>query len=143
MLEPQASQVVGIVPDVPLGGVRSAVLPMAYYIDPATTDVLVMKLDGQRIPETMRALQDTWAKRTNGRAFPGQFMDQIINGLYADIVRQTKLFAAFSGVAIIVAALGLLGLAVFTASPSRPNAATTMATPENAANNVVCRKISA
>jgi putative ABC transport system permease protein len=47
--------------------------------------------------------------------FPGQFMDQIINGLYADIVRQTKLFAAFSAVAVVVAALGLLGLAVFTA----------------------------
>jgi len=42
-------------------------------------------------------------------------MDQMLNGLYADILRQTKLFAAFSGVAIIVASLGLLGLAVFTA----------------------------
>ena len=114
-LDAQGSQIVGIVPDVPLGSVRTAVLPTAYYIEPRRADTLVIKLDGRGIPETMRALQDTWAKRTNGRVFPGQFMDQIINGLYVDIVRQTKLFAAFSAVAIVVAALGLLGLAVFTA----------------------------
>jgi putative ABC transport system permease protein len=38
-----------------------------------------------------------------------------MNDLYADILRQTKLFAGFSLVAIVVAAMGLLGLAIFTA----------------------------
>jgi putative ABC transport system permease protein len=39
----------------------------------------------------------------------------MLDALYIDIRRQSQLFAAFAGVAIVVAALGLLGLAVFAA----------------------------
>jgi putative ABC transport system permease protein len=39
----------------------------------------------------------------------------MLNEQYADIQRQTQLFGSFSVIAIVVAALGLLGLAVFTA----------------------------
>jgi putative ABC transport system permease protein len=38
-----------------------------------------------------------------------------VNDLYADIQKQSSIFSAFSGVAVVVATLGLLGLAVFTA----------------------------
>jgi putative ABC transport system permease protein len=45
----------------------------------------------------------------------GRFLNQMMNELYADIQRQAQLFAGFSIIAIVVAALGLLGLAFFTA----------------------------
>lgn len=115
ILEPQGSDVVGVVPDVALGSIRNAIAPMAYYIDPSMTSTLVLKLDGSTIPETMGALQAAWAKVTDGPPFAGRFMSQIINDLYADILRQRQLSAAFSAIAIVVASLGLLGLAVFTA----------------------------
>jgi putative ABC transport system permease protein len=111
----QGSQVVGVVPDFGVGSIRKATEPTAYFIDPNMAFALVLKLDGKAIPETMRALEAPWKKATDGRPLSGQFMSQIINDLYADILRQTKLFAAFSAVAIVVASLGLLGLAVFTA----------------------------
>ena len=114
-LDAQPSEVVGIVPDFMIGSVRSAVEPTVYYIQPQASFALVLKLDGQRIPETMRALEAEWKKAASGGPLVGQFMSQILNERYADIQRQTKLFAAFSAVAIIVASLGLLGLAVFTA----------------------------
>jgi putative ABC transport system permease protein len=43
------------------------------------------------------------------------FLSQYVNDLYADIQRQSTIFSAFAAVALVVAALGLLGLAVFTA----------------------------
>jgi putative ABC transport system permease protein len=114
-LEAQPSAVVGIVPDFTIGSVRKAIEPTVYYIQPQASFALVLKLDGQRIPETMRALEAEWKKAASGGPLIGQFMSQIINDRYADIQRQTRLFAAFSAVAIVIASLGLLGLAVFTA----------------------------
>ena len=114
--EPLPSQIVGVVPDFTVGTIRNLIQPSAYYIDPQGSYVLVLKLDGQKIPETMRAIDAAWKVAATGRPMVGgQFLSQMLNAQYADIQRQTKLFAAFAAVAIVVAALGLLGLAVFTA----------------------------
>jgi len=110
------SQIIGVVPDFSAGTIRSTIQPSVYYIDPQSSFVLVLKLDGRKIPETLPAVQAAWKQAASGRPMAGgQFLSQMMNSLYADIVRQTKLFAAFSVVVIIVAALGLLGLAIFTA----------------------------
>ena len=115
-IESQASQIVGVVPDFTVGSIRTLIEPTAYYIDPQTSFVLVLKFDGQTIPETMRALDAQWRQVTGGLPMVGgRFLNQILNDTYSDILRQTSLFAAFSAVAIIVAALGLLGLAVYAA----------------------------
>ena len=117
ILDAQQSQIVGIVPDFVVGSIRDAIEPTAYFIEPAMASTLVLELDGKSIPETMRSLKAAWRQANGGRsrAFPGQFMSERINDLYSDIQRLTKLFAGFSTVAIVVASLGLLGLAVFTA----------------------------
>jgi len=110
------SQIVGVVPDFTVGTIRNLIQPAAYYIDPQTSYVLLLKLDGQQIPETMRRLTAAWKQAADGRPMVGgQFLTQMLNELYADIQRQAELFAVFSAVAIVVAALGLLGLAIFTA----------------------------
>jgi putative ABC transport system permease protein len=74
----------------------------------------VLKLDGRAIPETMQAVNALWAK-VDDAPFRGLFLSQRVNDLYSDIQRQSTLFSAFSAVAVIIASLGLLGLAVFTA----------------------------
>ena len=114
--ESQPSQIVGVVPDFSVGSVRSLIEPTAYYIDPETSFVLTLQLDGNSIPATMRAIDASWKNASHGAPMvAGQFVDQIMNANYGDILRQSSLFAAFSAVAIVVAALGLLGLAVFAA----------------------------
>lgn len=114
--EPQASQIVGVVPDFTTGSIRTQIQPSVYYVDPNGSFVLVLTIAGDRIPDTMRALDAAWKEAARGRPMVGgQFLGQMLDALYVDIRRQTQLFAAFSGVAIFVAALGLLGLAVFTA----------------------------
>jgi putative ABC transport system permease protein len=114
--EPQASQIVGVVPDFSAGSIRTLIQPSVYYVDPSTSFVLVLTLAGDRIPETMRALAAAWNEAAGGRPMVGgQFLSQMLDALYIDIRRQSQLFAAFAGVAIVVAALGLLGLAVFAA----------------------------
>jgi len=114
--EPQASQIIGVVPDFTAGSIRTMIQPSVYYVDPNASFVLVLRVAGDRIPQTMRALDAAWKDASQGRPMVGgQFLSQMLDAQYADIRRQTQLFAAFAGVTILVAALGLLGLAVFTA----------------------------
>jgi putative ABC transport system permease protein len=103
-----------VVPDFSVGSVRDVIEPTAYYIDPSGYWMSVLKLDGHAIPETMRAVKALW-RQTQGFPFDGLFLNQRINELYADIQRQSAIFSMFAGVAVVIASLGLLGLAVFTA----------------------------
>jgi putative ABC transport system permease protein len=111
---PQSSQIIGVVPDFSVGSVRDAIEPTVYYIAPEGWWMTVLKLDGHTIPETMQTVRTLWAK-TKDTPFDGSFLSQRVNETYADIQRQSTLFSIFSGVAVITASLGLLGLAVFTA----------------------------
>jgi putative ABC transport system permease protein len=63
----------------------------------------------------MRTVKILWEKQPGAGPFDGMFRSQYVNDIYADIQRQSALFSVFSAVAMVVAALGLLGLAVFTA----------------------------
>ena len=110
----QGSQIIGVIPDFSVGSVRDVIEPTVYFIDPRGCWFTVLKLDGRAIPDTLRAVKELW-NRTQDRPFDGSFLSQRVNELYADIQRQSKLFSVFSAVAVVSAALGLLGLAVFTA----------------------------
>jgi putative ABC transport system permease protein len=110
-----SSEIVGVVPDFSIGSVRDVIEPTVYYVDPTQFHSLVLKLDGRTIPETVLALKDLWAKYDATHPFDGVFLSQYLNDLYADIERQSAIFSAFSGIAIAIAALGLLGLAISTA----------------------------
>ena len=111
----RSSQIVGVIPDLGLGSVRDVIEPTVYYLDPSMLNMLLMRLDGGSIPATMDAVRKLWAQQGPPRPFGGVFRSQFVNDLYADILRQSALFAMFSGVAVVIAALGLLSLAVFTA----------------------------
>jgi putative ABC transport system permease protein len=110
----QSSQIIGVIPDFSVGSVRDVIEPTVYYVDPSGIWLTVLKLDGRAIPETMRAVKALWEK-TQASPFDGSFLSERVNELYADIQRQSTLFSIFSAVAVLIASLGLLGLAVFTA----------------------------
>jgi putative ABC transport system permease protein len=110
----QSSQIIGVVPDFSVGSVRDVIEPTGYYIDPGHFWFSVLKLDGHLIPETMRTVKSLW-ERTQDSPFDGLFLSQRVNELYADIQRQSAIFSIFAAVAVVIASLGLLGLAVFTA----------------------------
>ena len=113
-LQSWGSHIIGVIPDFSVGSVRDLVEPTAYYIDPNNSHFTVLRLDGRTIPETMRTVKALWAQ-AQSEPFNGMFLSQRVNELYADMQRQSVIFAIFCAVAVVVASLGLLGLAVFTA----------------------------
>jgi putative ABC transport system permease protein len=116
MTDSMSSQIVGVIPDFSIGSVRDVIEPTAYYIDPRLSSyALLLKLDGRTIPETMGRIKDLWQRKSQEGPFEGTFLSQYLQDLYADISREAALFTGFSSIAVVIAALGLLGLAVFTA----------------------------
>lgn len=113
--ESLSSTIVGVIADFSVGSVREVVEPTIYYIDPSLYRSLIVRLDGASIPQTMNSIKALWERHETTQAFEGMFLSQRINDLYADIQRQSAIFSALSCVALIIAGLGLLGLAVFTA----------------------------
>jgi putative ABC transport system permease protein len=90
-------------------------------IDPAfysTTDSffeLDVKLRGQDVPQTLAAIDRLWNQTAPS---PGpisrRFFDQYVEDLYRDLRRQETLFTVFASLAVVLAVLGLFGLAAFT-----------------------------
>jgi putative ABC transport system permease protein len=109
--------VVGVVPDYSLHTVRTQIGPILYYIDPELNrfgDVTV-KLTGQNVDATLASISKQGRAMGLKRPVVLRFYSQIAQALYADATRQTAAVAASAGLAVLIACLGLFGLAVFTA----------------------------
>jgi putative ABC transport system permease protein len=106
------AEIIGVVADFVPRSVRDKINPAAFFVDPALFGTLNIKLTGQRIPETLRAIDRIWAD--TGAAEPIQriFYDQRVQEFYLDVIREGTMFAAFSLLALFIAGFGLLGLAI-------------------------------
>lgn len=113
---PIGSQIVGVIPDFSIGSVRDVIRPTAYYVDPNWSNFLVIKMDGHAIPETLKKFNSLWSQHDAVNPFQGTFLNQYVNNLYSDIIRQSTIFNIFIAIAIVIASLGLLGLAIYTAA---------------------------
>ena len=109
-----SSKIAAVVPDFSIGSVRDVVGPTAYYVDPSVFSRMVFRFDGGSMPQSLASMRELWEKQST-TAFQGMFLDQFVNALYEDVLTQSTIFTWFSGVAVVLAALGLLGLAIFTA----------------------------
>jgi putative ABC transport system permease protein len=109
------SQIIGVVADFPVGSVREPVDATAFYVQPMFFKLLSVKLTGRQLPETMEAIEKLWKQVGEPRPIRRFFVDQYFQDQYADDMRHGAMLAAFAGVALFVACLGLFGLSAFTA----------------------------
>jgi len=109
------SEIIGVVPDFVMDSIRRQIDPAFFYVDKRVFFRLSVKLSGQNIPEALTAIDRAWLDAGGTRPAQRQFVSQVTQELYLDITRQSQVLAAFTGVAIFIACLGLLGLAAFAA----------------------------
>ncbi|GGF32846.1 ABC transporter permease [Aliidongia dinghuensis] len=111
----QPRRIVGVVPDFPLSTIRAPIRPSVFLVEPDWSNYLNIKLTGDRVPETLAAIDRIWQEMVTTRPIQRQFVDDRIEKLYRDVTRQGQVFAGFALVAVLIACLGLFGLAAFTA----------------------------
>jgi putative ABC transport system permease protein len=111
----QPRRIVGVVPDFPLSTIRANIPPTVFLVEPRWSNYLNVKLTGENLSETLVAIDRIWKEMVPTQPVSRQFIDDRIEKLYRDVTRQGQIFAGFALVAVVVACLGLFGLAAFTA----------------------------
>jgi putative ABC transport system permease protein len=76
---------------------------------------LAIKMETDNVKETLAYVSDKWSQFAPGRPFDYFFLNDELDSLYKDEDKLSKVAGLFSGLAIIVACLGLFALASFTA----------------------------
>ncbi|HET7131785.1 MAG TPA: ABC transporter permease, partial [Gammaproteobacteria bacterium] len=107
--------IIGVLRDFQIGQVRDAIPPAAFYVDSGNFRVLSVKLDGRATPEALAAIDRIWNEYAGPAPAQRTFYDDSIQAMYVDLSRQTTLFTIFAGIAVLIAVLGLVGLAAHAA----------------------------
>ncbi|WP_257666725.1 ABC transporter permease [Parapedobacter tibetensis] len=106
--------VVGVVKDFHFESLHAPIGPLLVFLDTNVVRQLFVKISTENTAQTLAALESAWKSRIAHRPFDYHFMDEDFNALYKAEARIANLFSLFSGVAIILACLGLFALAAFT-----------------------------
>ncbi len=108
--------VVGVIKDFQYHSLHRAIDPMLIHIFPNTYyyDYLSIRLRPGNMPERLAALERAWNQFNPERPFEYTFLDEKFDALYRAEERLSLLFGYFSILAILIACLGLFGLAAFT-----------------------------
>jgi putative ABC transport system permease protein len=107
--------IVGVVKDFNFDSLHSAVEPLALCVYKPGLENLYVRLSPGRTAEALAGIKRIWQGLAPGQEFAYAFLDDEFDGLYGTEVRLGRVFAAVTGVSIIIAGLGLLGLAALAA----------------------------
>ncbi|GAB5535834.1 MAG: ABC transporter permease [Rubricoccaceae bacterium] len=108
-------EVVGVVRDFHLADMRREIGPVMIDYEPEATSYAVLKLDTANLPETLTALQTAWESAAPDHLFDSFFLDDHFAAMYRAERLVGQVFLAFSLLAVLVACLGLFGLAMLAA----------------------------
>lgn len=72
-----------------------------------------MKIKSDNLPETMASIEAIWTEMVPNIAFSYNFLDENLAQLYNAEKRSGYLFLVFTTIAIIIACVGLFGLAAY------------------------------
>ncbi len=107
--------IVGVVKDFHFTSLRNEIKPFAFFATPSAVGSMLVKLSGNNIESTLAPIQSIWKKFPSERALDYSFLDETFAALYKSESRFQKVFVSLVILGIIIACLGLLGLATFAA----------------------------
>jgi putative ABC transport system permease protein len=105
--------VVGVVSDFSLDSVEHRIEAQGFVVtakDPLF-NLISVKLTGHQIPETLSDIDRLWKATGSHDPISRVFLDEHIQTMYLAMLREAQLFGVFAIVAVMLACLGLLGLA--------------------------------
>src|SRR5260370_38350796 len=73
-----------------------------------------VKLNGSQIRETLASIDQLWKRLGSPRPISRFFFDQQVENTYQDMIRQERLMTVLETVALLIACLGLFGIAAFS-----------------------------
>lgn len=108
--------VVGVVNDYHQVSFKKTLDPTVFYCDLRFPEYFSVKISTNDLPAALAEIENTWTTTFPGNPFEYFFLDDYFNQQYRNEQRFGRLFSIFSGLAILIGCLGLLGLSSFTAA---------------------------
>ncbi|WKN42573.1 ABC transporter permease [Tunicatimonas pelagia] len=112
---PKRGAVIGVVEDFHFRSLHSPIGPMVMDIQPERNHFVAVRMQSENIAEALGSIQNIWNDLYPDIPFLYDFLDSKFDQVYKSEKRYGSLFTQFALVSIIIACLGLLGLAIFTA----------------------------
>ncbi|MBX3561023.1 MAG: ABC transporter permease [Sphingomonas sp.] len=109
------ARIVGVVRDTRFRSIRTPLEPLMFTWNRNVANVLLVRHDGTDPQGTRSRIEQTWRRIAPDVPFDGEFSEDRVAELYEAEQARAQVFAAFAILAVIVACLGLFGLAAFTA----------------------------
>jgi putative ABC transport system permease protein len=122
----QNGRVVGVVKDFNFKSLRTLVEPAVMYRQPLDLSQvqemnkpflqrhLILDVASAELPKTLQYAEKVLKDADARHPFEYEFLDSSLDALYQAEVRLTKLIGIFAAVSILIACMGLFGLAAFT-----------------------------
>lgn len=108
-------KVIAVVKDFYYKSMHDKIGPMVLSYNGESSSYIFIKTAPGNTSKALSKAAAIWAKYIPGQPFSYNFLDDSFNRLYKSDIRTSKLILIFSLIAIIISALGLFGLAAFTA----------------------------
>ena len=111
-------EIIGVFNDFNFESLHQRIIPLVMYIPLASSTrsgTISIKIAGN-VPPALNQIEQTWKQFLPNIPFEYQFLEERYSNLYQLESRQSSFFTIFSGIAIFIACLGLLGLSAFAIS---------------------------
>ncbi len=105
--------VIGVIKDYNQLSLYNPIEPLAIFFG-QNNYFMHIKIEGQDIPETLSYIESAWNEVNSNKPFNYIFLDQDFDSQYKADEKRGQIFTLFSALTVIIACLGLLGLAAYT-----------------------------
>ena len=106
--------IIGVVKDFNFQSLRSNVTPLILFMGNDEGGISI-RANAANIPTLLNQIKSKWSGFSPNQQFMYTFMDQDFDAIYRTEQRTGIIFVSFSSLAIIIACLGLFGLAAYAA----------------------------
>ncbi|MBA4054330.1 MAG: ABC transporter permease [Marivirga sp.] len=105
--------VVGVIKDYHQNSLYDEIEPLMILLDKNQNYIFIRTTEGD-VRQSVAAVEKGWKDIFPNSSFEYNFLDQDFNSQYKADEKRSQIFTAFSGLTILIACLGLLGLSAFT-----------------------------
>lgn len=111
----QEGTIVGVVKNYHFQSLQNDIEPLSLIVKPENVNYMIIRLQQGDVDERINFVRSTWERIIPNYPFDHRFVDETLDNMYRGWDRLSTLVKYFSFLAILIACLGLFGLASFTA----------------------------
>lgn len=113
--ENNSLRIIGVTKDFNFQSLQYKIEPMVFFLSPNDVYSISVRVAPSNILTTIDLIRDTWQTSFPGEQFEYCFLDKKMQQLYESEQKTQNILIVFTVMSVLIACLGLLGLAVFMA----------------------------